>query len=78
MLPFAFDAVLFKFTYAPQFAPLLQFPPTRAQTTPDTRKHEKNPVLRFYSDLLRMRGIAPPFPLPLTRLKAVHKKAKPR
>ena len=56
MFQFAFVAVLFKFTYAPQFAPLLQFPPTRAQTAPDTRKHEKNPVLRCYSDLLRMRG----------------------
>lgn len=32
MFQFAFEAVLFKFTYeAAQFAPLLQLPPTRAQ-----------------------------------------------
>lgn len=30
MFQFAFEAVLFKFTYAPQFAPLLVLPPTSA------------------------------------------------
>lgn len=38
MFQFAFEAVLFKFTYAPQFAPLLVLPPTSATARQKQRK----------------------------------------
>lgn len=45
MFQFAFEAVLFKFTYAPQFAPLLVLPPTSATAR---QKHRKAHTISLY------------------------------
>lgn len=64
MFQFAFEAVLFKFTYAPQFAPLLVLPPTSATARQKHRKAHTISLLFNFSFLLTLqRGIAPPVPL---------------
>ena len=64
MFQFAFEAVLFKFTYAPQFAPLLVLPPTSATARQKHRKAHTISLLFNFSFLLTLQGgIAPPVPL---------------
>lgn len=65
MFQFAFEAVLFKFTYeASQFAPLLQLPPTRAQTAHMTPKaHHISLFFHFLLSVTHNGGRCPPLPL---------------
>lgn len=82
MFQFALPAVLFRFTYeAPQSAPLLQLPPTRA-TARERETHglgrAQYPVVLNYPKFAAFGGLLPRSPWALTRQKAVHKKAKPR
>lgn len=64
MFQFAFEAVLFKFTYAPQFAPLLVLPPTSATARQKHRKaHTISLLFIFFFFTYTSRGIAPPVPL---------------
>lgn len=63
MFQFAFEAVLFKFTYAPQFAPLLVLPPTSATARQKHRKAHTISLLFIFLFTYTSRGIAPPVPL---------------
>ena len=63
MFQFAFEAVLFKFTYAPQFAPLLVLPPTSATARQKHRKAHTISLFLIFLFTYTSRGIAPPVPL---------------
>ena len=56
MFQFAFEAVLFKFTYAPQFAPLLVLPPTSATARQKHRKAHTISLLFNFSFYLHFKG----------------------
>lgn len=64
MFQFAFEAVLSKFTYeASQFAPLLQLPPTRAQTAQGHRRRTTYPYFFIFCYPSRISGEGVPRPL---------------
>lgn len=56
MFQFALEAVLFKLTYAPQFAPLLVLPPTSATARQKHRKAHTISLLFNFSFYLHFKG----------------------